>query len=285
MTYTLQMSESHTLIAEFSFDGEPVSKARARFTKGGRSYTPATTKAAEALVADAFREAVPEHSPNDSDAYRVETVFLCGTRQRRDVDNMVKLVFDGLNGVAWADDVQVVEVHAIKTLVDPEKASTIVRLWVVGEVDRRTSTCEFCGEEYPTYASWKGVRRFCSATCRIAERRERRQRVCINCAVEYITGDPNSKYCSRPCASEHRTVTLICAYCGEDMKKPRSLANKGKPFCCGDHRVAYWREHRAKVAVGTCARCGGATSKKSYTHCMSCSIEDRREKRGETSAG
>lgn len=272
-------SNTPTLVAEFSFDGEPVSKARARFTKGGRSYTPSTTKAAEALVADAFREAAPGHVPNADDAYKVEAVFLCGSRQRRDVDNMVKLIFDGLNELAWNDDVQVVEVHAIKTLVDPDKAATIVRLWVVGQVDRRTSTCEFCGEEYPTYASWKGVRRFCSADCRKLERRERRERRCVNCSKQYVTGDPTSKYCSLTCASEHRTVALICTYCGSDMRKPRSTANKGRPFCCDDHRRAYWVEHQAKVAVGTCARCGGATSKKAYTHCMGCSIDARREQR------
>lgn len=42
--------------------------------------------------------------------------FYCHNRQRRDVDNLLKSIMDGINGVAFADDSQVVSVHASKLL-------------------------------------------------------------------------------------------------------------------------------------------------------------------------
>lgn len=33
---------------------------------------------------------------------------------RADIDNLIKTVLDGLNGVAWEDDTQVVKVEAVK---------------------------------------------------------------------------------------------------------------------------------------------------------------------------
>jgi Holliday junction resolvase RusA-like endonuclease len=44
---------------------------------------------------------------------RVYLDFLEGARQRpQDIDNLVKLVLDALNGVAWLDDQQVVSLVA-----------------------------------------------------------------------------------------------------------------------------------------------------------------------------
>lgn len=256
-----------------------MSKARARFTKTGRSYTPATTKAAEELVAARFRESLPRHTPSATDTFMLEAVFLCGSRQRRDVDNMVKLVCDALNGVAWGDDVQVMEIHAAKAFVDPGAAGTAVRIWVTGDLDRRTSLCEFCAKPYLTYASWAGRRKFCSQECREAERRQRRGQGCLTCGAFFFPENAGGKWCSRKCHSEYKTVELLCALCGAPVRKPRSTANKGRPFCCDEHRSEYWRQHRVATAVGVCARCGGPTSKKSYVHCMGCSVAVRREGR------
>ena len=41
-----------------------------------------------------------------------------GNRRRRDLDNGIKAILDGLNGIAWADDAQVVRLLAEKH-VDP----------------------------------------------------------------------------------------------------------------------------------------------------------------------
>lgn len=39
--------------------------------------------------------------------------YLCGG-QTPDIDNLIKAILDGLNGIAWEDDKQVVGVHAIR---------------------------------------------------------------------------------------------------------------------------------------------------------------------------
>lgn len=112
----------------FTVHGEPVSKGRARFKQqGGRmvSYTPQKTVDAERAVAAAFRAAAPGYAYPADAAYTVEAVFHNGTRRHRDVDNMLKLILDGLNGVAWADDWQVVRVEAAKVYA-PGAARSVV---------------------------------------------------------------------------------------------------------------------------------------------------------------
>ena len=134
-----------TLIAEFSVPGEPVSKARARFTRQGRTYTPEKTKTGEERMARAFRAACKSTPTDPEIAYRVEAHFLNGTRQRRDIDNMTKLILDGLNGVAWVDDNQVTELEARKSYVPAADARTDVRVFEVGRLDPPKAPCIRCG--------------------------------------------------------------------------------------------------------------------------------------------
>lgn len=51
--------------------------------------------------------------------------------QKPDVDNLVKAIFDGFNGVAWVDDTQVVEVVARKEWADIFEPSTRVDICLV----------------------------------------------------------------------------------------------------------------------------------------------------------
>lgn len=114
------------VIARFTITGEPRSKARPRLGRGGNVYTPAETVAAEQAVGYSFLRAARGFKPNATDSYRLVCTFFHGTRHRRDVDNMIKLVCDGLNGVAWADDCQVTELSGRKTMVTKAEARTEV---------------------------------------------------------------------------------------------------------------------------------------------------------------
>lgn len=105
-----------------------VGKARPRFTKAGRTYTPAATKRAERLIADAF--AVRYGSTRAAFAGEVH-MTLWVTRElapsnprywegradmgKPDWDNVGKLVCDALNGLAYADDSQVTVATVVKT--------------------------------------------------------------------------------------------------------------------------------------------------------------------------
>jgi Holliday junction resolvase RusA-like endonuclease/endogenous inhibitor of DNA gyrase (YacG/DUF329 family) len=263
-----------TLVVEFTVTGEPISKARARFTGKGsatRSYTPKRTMDGERAVADAFRAVAPNHQPLDDVTYRVDATFYCGTRQRRDVDNMLKLICDALNKIAWGDDNQVTEAHVAKLLVEPPDARTVVTITELGPVDVRLAVCEHCRGEYKTYQSWNGKRRYCSAECRNEHRIEKNRRTCETCGKDFQS-TRDAKFCTQRCATRGETVTQPCAECGTDVVRPASWSDNGNPFCSDDHRVAYHRQNRAKNAKGVCPKCGGPMSKKSYKQCRACFV-------------
>ena len=110
----------------FRVEGEPMVKARPRVTRSGHAYTPKTTVEAESRVRAAFEASGCEGFSN---AVGVELAFFQGTRARKDIDNMVKLVLDSLNGVAWGDDVQVNVVLARRVYTVKEKACSVVRIF------------------------------------------------------------------------------------------------------------------------------------------------------------
>lgn len=97
-----------------------------------RMYTPDDTIRNERAIAQACREAMAEagikplafgpHEPVilDVDAYRPlpesrpKRVRSEPDTYRPDADNESKLVMDALNGLVWADDAQVVDLHVVK---------------------------------------------------------------------------------------------------------------------------------------------------------------------------
>lgn len=53
--------------------------------------------------------------------------------KRGDIDGYFKAAFDSLNGIAWEDDAQVVELHAYRK-DDKQNPRAEVRVWPVGPV-------------------------------------------------------------------------------------------------------------------------------------------------------
>lgn len=264
-------------VATFTVDGEPASKSRARFSKRGSktvAYTPEKTKIAEEKVAWLFRAAAPGHKVDATHQFGVFALFFAGTNQRRDVDNMLKLICDGLNKITWADDSQVAEVSARRGIDHPENARTEIWIYRLGELDNgKRASCKHCGARYRTYDSWVDKKKFCSPACTEADRKSRWQNLaCKHCGKEFQVkpSDTTSRYCSRPCANEAKKVSVTCVICGSTYRKAQSLATAQAPVCSHDCRAAYWREHRKTAARGTCTDCGGPTSKKTYARCAAC---------------
>ena len=109
--------------------GEPKGKQRPRFGQG-HTYTPQETKDYEQLVHDTWlwRENRTYHGSvgvrirayfavPKSYSKSVKAAMVDGTRKplkKPDIDNIVKIVLDGLNGAAYDDDKQVVALSVIK---------------------------------------------------------------------------------------------------------------------------------------------------------------------------
>lgn len=115
---------------EFTIKGEPRGKGRPRFTRTGRVYTPSETSQYEALVALGYRNSVrgykftspvrvtigAYHKPPKKSKKVVKDMLdwhILPTK-KPDVDNIAKIILDALNGVAWDDDTQVVDLLVYK---------------------------------------------------------------------------------------------------------------------------------------------------------------------------
>lgn len=149
--------------------GDPPSKARPRFTGQGyktRAYTPERTREAEEVLGWLIREARPGLHPDADHDFRVEVAFFTKTWQRRDLDNMAKLVLDACNQLVWADDSQVTELE-ISVCRGDAQPRTELAIYSLPPRRRGTHLCIECGNPvHPDYPSLVRTRRYCSDDCR-----------------------------------------------------------------------------------------------------------------------
>lgn len=244
-------TDSPTLVASFTVEGEPVSKSRARFTKRGSktfAYTPEKTKAGEERVAWTYRSSVKGVPTDPEVAYRVEAHFFNGTRQRRDIDNMVKLILDGLNGVAWIDDNQVTQIEARKSYVAKADARTEVSIYEVGSLDPPKRKCPECGKTFRTYESWSG-KVHCTAECSRKALERDRTAACPTCGIDFPRRDSTAKFCSMECRNEAGREDYTCAECGANFRDQKSLGRARKNVFCCDSCAASWRDRLARECV------------------------------------
>lgn len=107
---------------------KPHAKQRPRHGKSGHTFTPKATRDAEAAIAAAFLAAAGDKFVPFEGPLKVEVMFanewvnivieeIGDYAQRKvkgDVDNYLKTVGDALNGVAWVDDKQIVDLRGVK---------------------------------------------------------------------------------------------------------------------------------------------------------------------------
>lgn len=104
----------------------PLVKERPRATKTGHVYTPQRTLDYEKKVADAYTGPFFDSSHTIEVALSVSsegtTLTVTATKNpdfksslRGDIDNYAKSVLDALNGVAWEDDKQIIELTVRKS--------------------------------------------------------------------------------------------------------------------------------------------------------------------------
>lgn len=90
-------------------EGEPQSKKRVGFFRR-RSYNPSFR--AQVAIRWAIKAAYPRLKPDTFRDFSVRLIFFCGdyyAKNRKDGDNMEKLILDSMKGIVWRDDIQVRE--------------------------------------------------------------------------------------------------------------------------------------------------------------------------------
>lgn len=129
----------------FKVYGKPVGKGRPRYTSAGgfgRMYTPRATRDYERTVADEYKRAggwvmekpvmvtIMQAFPIPKGASKKEAQLMREYQIvpscKPDIDNVVKAVLDGLNGVAYRDDTQVVAVVSEKCYADNPCVEVVV---------------------------------------------------------------------------------------------------------------------------------------------------------------
>ncbi len=113
----------------FTIPGKPLPKARPRCGAGGVWYTPRETTGYEEKVA-LYALSGRADSGRFSGPVSVSLTFLLKTRGKADLDNMIKAVLDGMNGVVYEDDLQVQELRAqVVTGAEEPSTDVVVREW------------------------------------------------------------------------------------------------------------------------------------------------------------
>ena len=124
-----------TFMVNFMVEGTPVPKGRPRFARRGKfvsTYSPKTTVDYETKVAEAAQIAMGSSEPLETPvgayiyitlpipaSYSKKRTQACLSGEERptkksDIDNYCKAVFDGMNGIVFLDDSQIVSLHSTK---------------------------------------------------------------------------------------------------------------------------------------------------------------------------
>lgn len=137
---------------KFVVEGKPQAKQRPRATRihgYNRIYTPRKTANYEKSVAIAYKKAggkrfeqcaieimIDAYFASPSKVSKKKREALIGTyymKHKGDLDNICKSILDGLNNVAYSDDVQVVKLEAVKRYGSKD----CVVVSVKGEIDEQ----------------------------------------------------------------------------------------------------------------------------------------------------
>jgi Holliday junction resolvase RusA-like endonuclease len=137
-----------TFMLQFHIDAEPVPKGRPKFSQVGgfmRAYTPKKTSDYESIVRATAQQAM---GPTDlletavgvylyirlpipqSHSKKRKEACLSGQEKpikKPDIDNLAKSILDGMNGVIWKDDSQIVSLHVTKVYSSGSGVDVLVK--------------------------------------------------------------------------------------------------------------------------------------------------------------
>ena len=132
----------------FTVYGHPVAKGRPRFSTRGKfpvAYTPEKTKTYEAEVGMMAKAAMGVSEPLEGAleafiyvtfpvpaSYSKKRTEACLSdtekhTKKPDLDNVVKICLDGMNGIVFKDDSQITSIHSTKVYGEVAKVEVMVR--------------------------------------------------------------------------------------------------------------------------------------------------------------
>jgi Holliday junction resolvase RusA-like endonuclease len=137
-----------TMMLMYTVYGEPVGKGRPRFARRGKftsTYTPQKTKTYEDEIRMMAKAAMGSSEPLDT-PMTVAIYIRVGipasfSKQKRkdalanierptkkpDIDNIAKCFLDGMNGIVYLDDKQVVSLHITKVYAETPAVEVMVK--------------------------------------------------------------------------------------------------------------------------------------------------------------
>lgn len=259
----------------FTIPGDPATKARHRSAiRNGRIHNysdPKMVKAQRNVSNHYLAERGP--GPAGTMGFGVGMDFYVETKQRRDVDNYVKLVLDGLTGLAWVDDCQVTEISA-RVHHKSDDPRSVVHVYPTNDYpDPLGRECAFCGTTFRVYESWS-ARKYCTRDCSSAAMKANRERECAHCGRSfYPRSSDGSIHCSVQCKSDASSITRPCEQCGVDVRRPQSQMkdrtfcsrecfNVGKTHCPQDHAYTEMNTYVTPDGRRECRTCRTASSKR-----------------------
>lgn len=132
----------------FTVYGAPVAKGRPRFSTRGKypvAYTPEKTKNYESEVAMMAKAAMGASEPLEGAleafiyvtfpvpaSYSKKRTEACLSdlekhTKKPDLDNLIKICLDGMNGIVFKDDSQITSIHSTKVYGEVGKVEILVR--------------------------------------------------------------------------------------------------------------------------------------------------------------
>lgn len=134
------MESEIQMIYEFEVPGKIIGKGRPRLnTYTGSVYTPTRTKDYESLIEQYFLLKYPRYKPFEGrvqieinaffeipkNAKKADKELMLENKinptKKPDIDNIIKIILDAMNGIAFKDDIQITKLNVEKTYSDTEK--------------------------------------------------------------------------------------------------------------------------------------------------------------------
>jgi crossover junction endodeoxyribonuclease RusA len=181
--------QPHTLVS-FVVAGDPIPKRRPRSGANGNTYTPKETRDAEKRIREQFALAAPGWEADPDATYGALIDLHTSAISKVDIDNAVKLIWDSLNDLFWADDIQAGDLYVHAERGRGEPRSEIHLFLAEDNGTPKTKVCA-CGTRYRAKAAtcrpcWKARTARQDSSIEQAAAEQQRYAQSVSLAYDYI---------------------------------------------------------------------------------------------------